>query len=112
VLSYHQDAGPLGPRFVERLEQTKEGPPAQRMERQELVAAVRRAVDGLTGRQRRALVLHKFDGLDYAAIARVMGLTTQAVKSLLMRARENLRAALAGYLVTGCGHPRQAPAVD
>jgi hypothetical protein len=33
-----------------------------------------------------------------AEIAEVMGLTTRAVKSLLSRARENLRAALSGYV--------------
>ena len=36
--------------------------------------------------------------MNYAEIAEVMGLTTKAVKSLLSRARENLRAALSGYI--------------
>jgi RNA polymerase sigma-70 factor (ECF subfamily) len=36
--------------------------------------------------------------MGYAEIAEVMGLTVKAVKSLLNRARGNLRAALAGYI--------------
>jgi RNA polymerase sigma-70 factor (ECF subfamily) len=36
--------------------------------------------------------------MNYAEIAEVMGLTTKAVKSLLSRARENLRTALSGYI--------------
>ena len=41
-----------------------------------------------------AVVLNKFEDMNYAEIAEVMGLTTKAVKSLLSRARMNLRAAL------------------
>ena len=36
--------------------------------------------------------------MNYAEIAEVMGLTTKAVKSLLSRARTNLRAALRSYV--------------
>ena len=45
-----------------------------------------------------AVVLNKFEDMNYAEIAEVMGLTTKGVKSLLSRARLNLRAALAGYV--------------
>jgi RNA polymerase sigma-70 factor, ECF subfamily len=44
------------------------------------------------------VVLNKFEDMNYAEIAEVMGLTTKAVKSLLSRARENLRVALQGYI--------------
>lgn len=46
---------------------------------------VRRAVDQLNDRQRMAVVLNKFEDMNYAEIAAVMGLTTKAVKSLLAR---------------------------
>ena len=42
--------------------------------------------------------LNKFEDMNYAEIAEVMGLTTKAVKSLLSRARENLRLALRDYI--------------
>ena len=98
LLSCDDDGDQFALPLVERLAPHREAPPSQRMERQELVETVRRAVDGLKKRQRQAIMLHKFDGLAYADIAHVMGLTPQAVKSLLMRARENLRLALEGHL--------------
>ena len=44
------------------------------------------------------MVLNKFEDMNYAEIAEVMGLTTKGVKSLLSRARENLRVALQDYI--------------
>jgi RNA polymerase sigma-70 factor, ECF subfamily len=44
------------------------------------------------------VLLNKFEDMNYAAIAEIMGLSSKAVKSLLCRARTNLRAALAGYI--------------
>ena len=57
-----------------------------------------KALDGLNERQRMAVVLNKFEDMGYAEIAEVMGLSTKAIKSLLSRARTNLRQALAGYI--------------
>ena len=82
--------------------------PMQRMQQQELAAIIRQALEGLNERQRMAVVLNKFEDMNYAEIAEVMGLTTKAVKSLLSRARMNLRTALSGYIymdgepVPGC----------
>jgi RNA polymerase sigma-70 factor (ECF subfamily) len=92
------DSGPLGPRPAEQLVHDQGTGPAQRMQQQELAALIRRALDGLNERQRMAVVLNKFEDMNYAEIAEVMGLTTKAVKSLLSRARMNLRAALSTYV--------------
>jgi RNA polymerase sigma-70 factor (ECF subfamily) len=51
------------------------------------------ALHGLPPRQRRALVLREWQGLDYAEIADRLGLTQAAVETLLNRARRSLRAA-------------------
>jgi RNA polymerase sigma-70 factor (ECF subfamily) len=59
---------------------------------------VRDAVAGLNERQRMAVLLAKFEQCSYEEIAAVMGLTVPAVKSLLFRARDQLRAALEPYL--------------
>ena len=59
---------------------------------------VRRALDDLNERQRVAVVLNKFEDMNYAEIAEVMGLTTKGVKSLLSRARAKLREALQPYI--------------
>ncbi|HXG10611.1 MAG TPA: sigma-70 family RNA polymerase sigma factor [Gemmataceae bacterium] len=93
-----RDSGPLGPRPAEQLARDRADQPAQCIQQQELAALVRQALDGLNERQRMAVILNKFEDMNYAEIAEVMGLSTKAVKSLLSRARTNLRNALAGYV--------------
>ncbi len=56
--------------------------------------AVRQAIAALPQKQRAAVLLHKYEGMDYAQIADALGLTVSAVKSLLFRAYESLRARL------------------
>jgi RNA polymerase sigma-70 factor (ECF subfamily) len=92
------DSGPLGARPQEQLVRDPGTGPVQKVQKQELAGLVRQALDGLNERQRMAVVLNKFEDMNYAEIAEVMGLTTKAVKSLLSRARMNLRAALTGYI--------------
>jgi RNA polymerase sigma-70 factor (ECF subfamily) len=93
-----RDSGPLGARPQEQLVHDHHSGPQVRIQREELAALIRKALDGLNERQRVAVVLNKFEDMNYAEIAEVMGLTTKAVKSLLSRARENLRIALAAYV--------------
>ena len=68
------------------------------MQQQELAAIIRTALESLNERQRLAVVLHKFEEMNYAEISEVMGLSTKAVKSLLSRARAALRDALQAQL--------------
>jgi len=75
--------------------------PARRLDRTELQQIVRSALDRLNDRQRLAVLLSKFEGMSYAEIAEVMGLSASAVKSLLSRARAALREVLEPYLETG-----------
>jgi RNA polymerase sigma-70 factor, ECF subfamily len=93
-----RDSGPLGPRPAEQLVKDKTLQPGQKMERQELAGIVAKALSELNERQRVAVVLNKFEDMNYAEIADVMGATTKAVKSLLSRARDNLRQALKEYI--------------
>jgi RNA polymerase sigma-70 factor, ECF subfamily len=93
-----RDSGPLGPRPAEQLVQDRNNRPDRRIEQQELAVVVQEALDTLNERQRIAVVLNKFEDMNYAEIAEVMELTTKAVKSLLSRARENLREALKAYI--------------
>lgn len=67
----------------------------QLLVRRTVVAGVRRAVAGLPDRQRAVVLLHKYHGMDYEQIARTLGCSVQAVKSLTFRAYANLRRALA-----------------
>jgi RNA polymerase sigma-70 factor (ECF subfamily) len=93
-----QESGPLGTRPEEQLVRDRHSGPMAKVQRQEMAAIIQQALTGLNERQRVAVVLNKFEDMNYAEIADVMGLTTKAVKSLLSRARMNLRAALAGYV--------------
>jgi RNA polymerase sigma-70 factor (ECF subfamily) len=93
-----RDSGPLGPRPAEQLVRDRCGQPGEHMQQEELAAVVRQALATLNERQRAAVVLNKFEDMNYADIAQVMGLSVKAVKSLLSRARENLRVALQDYI--------------
>jgi RNA polymerase sigma-70 factor (ECF subfamily) len=75
--------------------------PARRLDKEERAEAVRQALSMLNERQRMATVLSKFEGMSYEEIADAMELSVQAVKSLLSRARCNLRATLEPYIVEG-----------
>jgi RNA polymerase sigma-70 factor (ECF subfamily) len=93
-----RDSGPLGPRPQEQLVLAKGPEPEQHLQQQELADIIRQALETLNERQRVAVVLNKFEDMNYADIAEVMGLSTKAVKSLLSRARDNLRLALQNYV--------------
>jgi RNA polymerase sigma-70 factor, ECF subfamily len=75
--------------------------PTRQLDKAEIGEVVRAAIDALNERQRMALLLAKFEHMNYADIAATMGLTIQAVKSLLARARDNLRLILQPYVQEG-----------
>jgi len=56
---------------------------------------VRQAIATLPEKQRAAVLMHKYQELDYAQIAAALGCSVSAVKSLLFRAYETLRERLA-----------------
>ena len=72
--------------------------PARQAVRGELRSVVQEAIAALGERQRMALLLAKFEHCSYEEIAAAMQLTVPAVKSLLFRARDQLKVALAGYV--------------
>ncbi len=75
--------------------------PTRQLATAELGEVVRLAVSELSERQRMAVLLNKFEHLSYEEIAEVMEMTPAAIKSLLTRARANLREVLAPYLRQG-----------
>ncbi len=72
--------------------------PARVADRRELRAVVQEAIAALGERQRMALLLAKFEHCSYEEIAAAMELSVPAVKSLLFRARDQLREAIAPYV--------------
>jgi RNA polymerase sigma-70 factor (ECF subfamily) len=69
------------------------GPPLQ-AEAQELNGQIRRALAGLPARQAEAFCLHYLERWSYEEVGQHLGIATNAVGSLLHRARAGLRAAL------------------
>ncbi len=62
---------------------------------------IRQAVEGLPDNQRMAVILHKYQDVDYRQIAGILGVSESAVKSLLFRAYETLRVRLEPLLREG-----------
>lgn len=56
---------------------------------------VRKAIGALPDKQRAAVLMHKYEEMEYTQIAKVLNCSESAVKSLLFRAYETLRARLA-----------------
>ena len=75
--------------------------PLDAVENQELREQVRAAVDELPERQRMAILLNKFHGLSYEELAETLDMTIPGIKSLLVRARENVRKRIDPYLTIG-----------
>ncbi len=66
--------------------------------RKERLAAIREKVNALPERQRLAVMMHKYQQMDYRQIAAVMKLSESATKSLLFRAYETLREQLKEFV--------------
>ena len=64
----------------------------------EVQEAISRAIEALPEMQRMALVLRRYEDMPYEEIAAVLGVTLPAVKSLIFRAREELKVRLKEYL--------------
>ncbi len=77
--------------------------PTRIVDRSERAEVVQQAVMALGERQRVALILSRFENMSYQEIADTMGLTVKAVKSLLSRARVNLKTLLQPYMDEGSG---------
>ena len=99
-----RDSGPMGARPLDKMLQASSGQmPARQLDKAESREMVRMALEALGERQRMAVLLSKFEGLSYAEIAEIMEISPQAIKSLLSRARENLREVLQPYFDRGDG---------
>jgi RNA polymerase sigma-70 factor (ECF subfamily) len=68
--------------------------PEQSLVRDARLSEIRKAIESLPEKQRAAVILHKYEELGYAQIARALGCSESALKSLLFRAYETLRSKL------------------
>jgi RNA polymerase sigma-70 factor (ECF subfamily) len=70
----------------------------QAIVRRERLAAIRAKVNALPERQKMAVIMHKYQQMDYKQIAEVLKLSESATKSLLFRAYETLREQLKEFV--------------
>jgi RNA polymerase sigma-70 factor (ECF subfamily) len=70
----------------------------QRLLRDERMASIRLHVMALPERQRMAVLMHKYQGMDYRQIGQVLKLSESATKSLLFRAYQTLREKLKDFV--------------
>ena len=66
--------------------------------RRERLAAIKAKVEALPERQKMAVLMHKYQQMDYRQIAEVLKLSESATKSLLFRAYETLRTELKEFV--------------
>jgi RNA polymerase sigma-70 factor (ECF subfamily) len=86
--------------------------PEQTASNREIEAAIGRAIDALDPPQREVLVLRDVEGLSAPEVAKVLGISVDAVKSRLHRARVAVREQLAPVLGSGGETPRTAQCPD
>jgi RNA polymerase sigma-70 factor (ECF subfamily) len=97
-----RSTGLSGMRPMERVLMAASGQmPARQLDKAEIREVVRMALQELNERQRMAVLLSKFEEMCYADIAEAMELSPKAIKSLLNRARTNLRELLEAYVQRG-----------
>jgi len=70
----------------------------QDLVREERLKAIRKHIQALPERQRMAVIMHKYQNMDYKQIAEVLKLSESATKSLLFRAYETLRERLKEFI--------------
>lgn len=108
---------PLLPQFqpdghhVTRFEEWRM-PPLQRMMREEVRAQVRAAIDQLPEGYRTVLMLRDIEELETAEVAGMLGVSPNAVKIRLHRARQALRTLLDPIFAGGRGHAHERPISD
>lgn len=92
----------------QKLADTREPSPAQRVQQEEMLEYLRVAMGNLQDDLRAVLVLRDIDGMDYQKISLVMAIPVGTVKSRLFRARLALRQEMAKLDAVASPHSPQA----
>ena len=88
----------------QQYEDKKAVPPPESLLHGELAGKIEEALAELPENQRTAILLCRQDELSYEDIAKVLGCSLSATKSLIHRGRETLKEKLKPYLRTGAWH--------
>lgn len=80
------------------VEDAKSLSPGEELLQAELESAVDRAIEALPEKQRLAVILRRYEEMPYEEIGKILSMSVPAVKSLLFRARAQLKESLQRYL--------------
>lgn len=72
--------------------------PDEEAKKTELQTIVKSAIDALPKNQKMVVILTKYENMSYDKVAEAMDLSVEAVKSLLFRAKDNLKRMLSKYV--------------
>ncbi|MBI2900044.1 MAG: sigma-70 family RNA polymerase sigma factor [Planctomycetes bacterium] len=81
---------------VESIDRAGRSDPSEGLERGEVQAAVKKAIEELPEGERECLVLSEYNGLKYAEISEILGVPVGTVKSRIWSAVQRLREKLKG----------------
>ena len=101
VTSDDSNASSQGPALDQMALEESGLSPSRQFARGELAEVIARALETLGERQKMAILLSKFEEMSYAEIGEIMEMSIPATKSLLSRARVNLKQALTPYFEEG-----------
>lgn len=87
-----------GLREEDRIRQDQVTLPSEIIEKEEITRRIKEVIEGLPPKQRIAVILNKYECLSYQEIADSIGISIKAVKSLLCRARINIKDKLSAYV--------------
>jgi len=98
--SLDEDIDCEGDSLKRQLPDTRNLNPKEELVQKETARVVQEAIQALPENQRLAVILRRYEEFSYEEIAKTMNVSVEAVKSILNRAKENLKKSLAGY----CSH--------
>lgn len=75
--------------------------PQENTESKEMQSVLRKCIQGLPFLQKEALILREYENMDYQEIAKILKKSLGTVKTLIHRARSNLKNELLPYLAEG-----------
>jgi RNA polymerase sigma-70 factor, ECF subfamily len=91
---YEQNVSDGDPESLDPIPYTGESPVEDHVIRMELQEKLKAAVDSLPKKERTAILLREYQGLEYKDIAQILGCPLGSVKVLIFRARQRLRTRL------------------
>jgi RNA polymerase sigma-70 factor, ECF subfamily len=85
------------PEYINNIPGESDSSPEQNTLTVEKAGILNKAINSLPDKQKAAFILNKKDDLSYSEISKILGLSSKAVESLIVRAKKNLQKLLVNY---------------